>query len=65
MHILMDKPVSTRKMQFLSLNRPIGSDHYQQLLQLYNDFQQENLLFSINVQEDIIRFQCRMEELKR
>lgn len=67
LHILMDKPVSTREN---AVSDPLQAngilDDYQQLLQLYNDFQQEkSTIFSINVQRRYHPgFQYVMERIK-
>ncbi|MBB5648065.1 Gfo/Idh/MocA family oxidoreductase [Pedobacter cryoconitis] len=67
LHILMDKPVSTRENAVSELEQANGIlTDYQQLLQLYNDFQQEkSTVFSINVQRRYHPgFQYVMERIK-
>lgn len=67
LHILMDKPVSTRENAVSELEQANGilSD-YLDLLKLYNDFQQEKpTIFSINVQRRYHPgFQYIMEKIK-
>lgn len=67
LHILMDKPVSTRENAVSDPEQANGIlEDYQQLLQLYNDFQHEkSTIFSINVQRRYHPgFQYVMERIK-
>jgi len=67
LHILMDKPISTRKNAVSDLDEANGILHdYLNLLRLYNDFQTEKpTIFSINVQRRYHPgFQYVMESIK-
>jgi len=67
LHILMDKPISTRENAVSDLEQAHGIlADYQNLLKLYNDFQSEkSTIFSVNVQRRYHPgFQCVMEKIK-